>query len=253
MSIPGRFPSVRRPRTRCRAVERQHCAGLFLTLFLRGRTSRGLQEDKRCPSRSAQKLAWTLAAVCAVRADGMSSSAAFRFSCCPLYLHAMTFSFLGLFVASSAGEVLFNKEEADILLHRPIAPRALLWAKVSVLVEVSLWLAIAFNLGGFFAGCLAAEDGSWAIPSPICFRWARKRCSARAASCWFTRLCLRWFGRERLDGLMTTAQVLARRRGGRRQPALAAVGHSQTDEDCVTFSRDDLVDRALSPGLVRGA
>ena len=43
-----------------------------------------------------------------------------------LYLHAMTLVFLGMFVASSAGEVLFNKEEGDILLHRPITARALL-------------------------------------------------------------------------------------------------------------------------------
>src|SRR5206468_1735165 len=63
-----------------------------------------------------------------------------------IYLHAMTFIFLGMFVAASAGEVLFNKEEADILLHRPVTAGALLWAKVSVLIQVSLWLAGAFNL-----------------------------------------------------------------------------------------------------------
>ena len=69
-----------------------------------------------------------------------------------VYLHAMTFVFLGMFVAASAGEVLFNGQEADILLHRPISPRALLWAKVRVLLEVSLWLAGAFNLMGFSSG-----------------------------------------------------------------------------------------------------
>ena len=46
-----------------------------------------------------------------------------------LYLHGMTFVFLGMFIAASAGEVLFNKEEGDILLHRPITSKALLWAQ----------------------------------------------------------------------------------------------------------------------------
>jgi hypothetical protein len=40
-----------------------------------------------------------------------------------LYLHSMTLVFLGMSIASSAGEMLFNKEEADILLHRPVTPR----------------------------------------------------------------------------------------------------------------------------------
>ena len=99
-----------------------------------------------------------------------------------VYLHAMTFVFLGMFVASSAGEMLFNKEEADILLHRPVTPRAMLWAKIRVLVEVSLWLAGAFNLVGLFVGFAAA--GNWRFPivhlAPP--RW--RRCSARAAWCW---------------------------------------------------------------------
>src|ERR1700733_2278712 len=75
------------------------------------------------------------------------------------YLHAMTFVFLGMFVASSAGEILFNKEEADILMHRPIGPKTMLWAKIRVLVEVSLWLAGAFNLVGLFVGF--GSSGNW--------------------------------------------------------------------------------------------
>src|SRR5438876_9202170 len=80
-----------------------------------------------------------------------------------LYTHAMTLMFIGLFVAASAGEVLFNKEEADILLHRPVTPRALLWAKIGVLVQVSLWLAGAFNLAGLLVG-VWAKDGGWLFP-----------------------------------------------------------------------------------------
>ena len=124
-----------------------------------------------------------------------------------VYLHAMTFVFLGMFVASSAGEVLFNKEEADILLHRPINARALLWAKVRVLIEVSLWLAGAFNLAGLMVG-LTARDGHWWFPIVHILSTALEALFGTGCVVMIYQLCLRWFGREKLDALMTTAQVL---------------------------------------------
>ena len=124
-----------------------------------------------------------------------------------VYLHAMTFVFLGLFVASSAGEILFNDEEADILLHRPVSPQAFLRAKVSVLVKVSLWLAFAFNLAGFFAG-LSASDGDWRFPVAHVVSTCLEALFCTGFVVMIYQLCLRWFGRERLDGLMTGAQVL---------------------------------------------
>src|SRR5205809_32322 len=130
---------------------------LFLTLFLRGRSSRGLQK-KGAPKSIGQKLAFTLFfyALFGAIALGFVNQPVFALSA---YLHAMTFVFLGMFVASSAGEVLFNKEEADILLHRPVSSKAMLWAKIRVLIEVSLWLAGAFNLVGLFVGLSSA--GNW--------------------------------------------------------------------------------------------
>ncbi len=123
-----------------------------------------------------------------------------------LYLHAMTFVFLGMFVAASSGEVLFNKEEGDILLHRPIEPKVLLRAKIRVIVEVSLWLAAAFNLAGFFVG-MAVPDGGWRFP----LAHALSTCLEALFCAGFVvlgyQLCLRWFGRERLDSLMTGAQM----------------------------------------------
>ena len=126
---------------------------LFLTLFLRGRTSRGLRKES-APKSMGSKLAFTLLLYAAV------GFVAFTFRREPVfalaaYLHGMTLVFVGLTVASSAGEVLFNKEEADILLHRPVTSRALLRAKVVVLVQVSFWLAGAFNLAGLFVGVRA--------------------------------------------------------------------------------------------------
>ena len=177
---------------------------LFLTLFLRGRGVRGLNKEG-APKSVGQKLALTLFFY-------------FLFGCMALfflrqpifalavYLHAMTFVFLGMFVASSAGEILFNKEEADILMHRPISPKTMLWAKIRVLVEVSLWLAGAFNLVGLLVGF--GSSGNWRFPIAHVFSTTLEALFCTGCVVLVYQLCLRWFGRERLDGLMTLAQVV---------------------------------------------
>src|SRR5436190_8370854 len=123
-----------------------------------------------------------------------------------LYLHGMTFVFLGMFVAASAGEVLFNKEEGEILLHRPITARTLLWAKIGVLVEVSLWLALAFNLAGFFVGVSSSVGWVFLLAHALSTILEALLCTGFVVLTY--ELCLRWFGRERLEGLMTTVQVI---------------------------------------------
>jgi ABC-2 type transport system permease protein len=179
---------------------------LFLTLFLRGRTSRGLQL-KKAPKSLGEKLALVLLF------NGLFGCFAFFLVGQPVfavavYLQSMTFVFLGMFIASSAGEILFNKEEADILLHRPVTSRDLLWSKIRVLVEVSLWLAGAFNLAGLFVGLLA-PDGGWAFPLVHAISTILQALFCTSCIVVVYQLCLRWFGRERLDGLLTTAQVVA--------------------------------------------
>lgn len=191
-AIAAAVPSTRR------ALRR-----LFLTLFLRGRGARGLRKES-APKSVGSKLGLTLffyalagllALIC-VRQPVFSLS---------LYLHGMTLVFLGMFVAASAGEVLFNKEEGDILLHRPVTARQLLWAKIGVLVEVSLWLAGAFNLVGIVIGFVT---GGWLFPIVHAFSTALEALFCTGCVVLVYQLCLRWFGRERLDGLMTAAQVL---------------------------------------------
>ena len=119
---------------------------LFLMLFLRGRSSRGLQR-KGAPKSVARRLITVLIFY------SLFGCVALQFVKQPIfslaiYLHGVTFVFLGMFISSSAGEVLFNKEESDILLHRPITPQALLWAKISVLIEISLWIAASHEPRG---------------------------------------------------------------------------------------------------------
>src|SRR5216117_2048671 len=178
---------------------------LFLTLFLRGRGARGLRKES-APKSVGSKLALTLLfyALFGLVALVFRGQPVFALA---IYLHAMTLMFLGMFVAASAGEVLFNKEEADILMHRPVTPRALLWAKIGVLVEVSLWLAGAFNLVGFLVG-VGAAGGGWLFPVVHAISTILEALFATSCVVLVYQLCLRWFGRERLDGLMTTAQVV---------------------------------------------
>lgn len=178
---------------------------LYLTLFLRGRSSRGLNKDK-APKSVGGKLWGTLAMYALVGFIALTflGKPSFMLS---FYLHGMSLLFLGMFIASSAGEILFNKDEAEILLHRPVAPRVLLWAKVTVLTRISLWLACAFNLVGLVMGSVG-KNGTWLfLPvhlASTCL--AALFCSGSVVLLY--QLCLRWFGREKLDNLMTGAQVL---------------------------------------------
>jgi hypothetical protein len=177
---------------------------LFLTLFLRGRGVRGLGQQG-APKSLGQKLALTLFfyLLMGCLALPFRHQPVFPLA---IYLHAMTFVFLGMFIAASAGEILFNQQEGEILLHRPVTPRALLWAKVRVLIEVSLWLAGAFNLVGLFVGL--AGSGGWRFPLVHIFATVLEALFCTSCVVLGYQLCLRWFGRERLDSVMTIAQVL---------------------------------------------
>ncbi len=122
-------------------------------------------------------------------------------------LHGVTFFLLGMYVAASAGEVLFNKDEADILLHRPVLPQTVLWAKARVLVEITLWLGGAFNLMGLFIGWLAVPDAGWLFLVSHTLSVSLEALFCVGGVVLTYELCLRWFGRQRLDSLMTTAQI----------------------------------------------
>ena len=193
-------PPVLKPAKATSAVLRR----LFLTLFLRGRSARGLRKST-APQSIATKLSLTLAFYAFFGCIILPAFIGQPLFAMSLILHSATIIFLGMFVASSAGEVLFNKEEADILLHRPVAPRTMLWAKVRVLVEVSLWMAGAFNLGGLVAGAMGV--GGWMFPVAHILSTVMEALFCAGGVVVVYQLCLRWFGRERLDGLMTMAQV----------------------------------------------
>jgi len=178
---------------------------LFLTLFFRGRSSRGLKKQTPVVS-IATKLRVILILYAAL---GLSVAVLWRQSIFVLssYLHALTFMFVGMSIATSAGEMLFNDEEADILLHRPVPERALLWTKVSVLLRVSLWLAVAFNLTGFVVGTISPQGSVW-FPVAHAASTSLEALFCAGMTVLAYELCLRWLGRERLEGLLTTVQVI---------------------------------------------
>lgn len=178
---------------------------LFLTLFLRGRSARNLQANK-APGSISSKL-------------GLALLFYFAFGCLSfsfihqsllalsIYLHGMTLVFVGMFVASSTGEVLFNVHESEILLHRPVTPRELLWAKVTVLIQVSIWLAGAFNLAGLLAGTFVGDGGWTYIPAHAASTILQALFCTGFVVLGY-QICLRMFGRERLNNVMTTVQVI---------------------------------------------
>ena len=125
-----------------------------------------------------------------------------------LYLHGMTTMVVGMFIVMTAGEALFNKDESEILMHRPVSSRLLLTSKISVLVVVSLWIAGAFNLVGFVVGSAFTPDGSWLWPVSHIVSTTLEACFCVSCVVLLYQLCMKWFGRERLDNLMTTVQVL---------------------------------------------
>ncbi len=178
---------------------------IFLLLFLRGRAFRGLNA-KRAHGSVGTKLGLMLGVYVVFGALCLTLVHEPVFVMAA-YLHGLTFVMVGLFVAGSAGEVLFNRDEADIFGHRPIAPRTLLWARVSVMVQVALWLTAALNLVGLVGGMFAA-DGQRYFPLVHAAALVADTLFCIGTIVVGYQLCLRWFGRERLDGVITAVQIV---------------------------------------------
>jgi ABC-2 type transport system permease protein len=180
---------------------------LFLTIYLRGRSSRGLKL-KTAPKSVGRKLALALLVYVffGLFSLGFLAHNQTLFALA-IYAHSMTFVFLGMFVSSSAGEVLFNKDEADILMHRPITTKDLLWSKIHVMIQISLWLAGALNLVALVVGVYVV-DGGILFPFIHIVSTVLEALFCTGCVVLTYQLCLRWFGRERLDSLMTMTQVI---------------------------------------------
>jgi len=78
-----------------------------------------------------------------------------------IVVHAMTFFVVGMAITSESGDILFNTNESDVLVHRPIHPRTLLLAKSINLIGFTLILAGALNLFPTFFGLAAGGARFW--------------------------------------------------------------------------------------------
>ncbi|MBX7206895.1 MAG: hypothetical protein K1X78_01175 [Verrucomicrobiaceae bacterium] len=177
---------------------------LFWKLLFRGRA---VQQAGAQRTRRQMGLAFTLFIYAVFGA--MPAILAVRANCFALavVLHGFTFMFASLTLASSAGTMLFMKEEAEILLHRPVTPRELLRAKCAVLAGFSLLLAFALNIGGFVAGPFC-KGATWRFVPVHLLSTVLLMVFSAASIVLVYNACLKWFGRERFDNLLTFMQTI---------------------------------------------
>lgn len=192
VATTGRVPSAHRV-----------LCGLFLRLFLRGRPR---SKVEAAGAGVAMRLVGLLVLYVLLGVVGISTLKLGVFERSTT-LHAFTLMMVGIMMAGSSGTLLFNVEEADILLHRPVTPRALLGAKVWVMVVMGVTLAIALNLIGLIVGVVGAH-GTWLFVPAHLVALVLEVVFAASLVTLAYGLCLRWFGRERLDNFITAAQVL---------------------------------------------
>jgi ABC-2 type transport system permease protein len=122
-------------------------------------------------------------------------------------LHSVTFFVVGIQIVSGAGDLLFNTNEADVLAHRPVSPKALVRAKARVMVRVATWAAIAINLTGVLVGALAAH-GNIVFIFAHTFTIFLEALFATASVVVLYALGMRIVGRARVDRVVTGLQVL---------------------------------------------
>lgn len=177
---------------------------LFWKLLFRGRAAQqaGVQKTRRQMGLGLTLVIYSLVGLMPAMVSRYPDI--FVFACT---LHGFTLMFASLTLASSAGTMLFMKEEAEILLHRPVTPQQMLRAKCAVLAGFAFVLALALNLAGLVTG-LWSRGGTWRFIPAHLFSTALLMLFSAAVIVLVYNACLKWFGRERLDNLLTTLQSL---------------------------------------------
>jgi ABC-2 type transport system permease protein len=189
---------------RCPPSPAKVLRSLFWRLLFRGRAAQqaGTHQKRRQLGLGFTMLIYALVGI--LPAMFAQNADAFIFASA---LHGFTFMFASLSLASSAGTMLFMKEEAEILLHRPVTPQQMLRAKCAVLAGFALMLALALNLAGFVTG-LSSKGATWRfIPAHLLSTSLLMLFSA-ASIVLVYNACLKWFGRERFDNLLASVQSL---------------------------------------------
>src|SRR5262245_12643597 len=122
-------------------------------------------------------------------------------------VHSMTFFVVGMAVTSESGDILFNTNESDVLVHRPVHPLTLLLAKSINLIAFTLILAGALNVFPMFFGLAASGAQAWfPVVHLISMILLCVFCAA-AVICTYG-LIIRYLDREKFDNFAACSQVI---------------------------------------------
>jgi ABC-2 type transport system permease protein len=121
-------------------------------------------------------------------------------------LHSMTFFVVGMALTAESGDILFNVNESDVLVHRPIHPRTLLLAKSLNLIAFALLLAFALNLFPTFFGMYASGAQPWfPLVHLISIILLCVFCAAMVVCAY--GFVIKFFDREKFDNFAAWSQV----------------------------------------------
>jgi ABC-2 type transport system permease protein len=121
-------------------------------------------------------------------------------------LHGITFFTVGMSAIIESNDVLFDPQEDEILLHRPISPATLIAAKGLALVGFTMLLAGALNLFPTFFLLAAQGAHPWIPIVHLVSTALLVVCVCAAVVCSYG-LILRLFGREKFENLAVIAQI----------------------------------------------
>jgi hypothetical protein len=123
-----------------------------------------------------------------------------------IIVHAMTFVVVGMAVTSESGDILFNANESDVLVHRPIHPKTLLLAKTINLVTFTLVLATALNLFPTCFGIAVSGARVWFPAIHLLSMIALCVFCSAAVVCVYG-LVIKFLDREKFDNFAAWSQV----------------------------------------------
>ena len=123
-----------------------------------------------------------------------------------IIIHAMTFFVVGMAVTSESGDILFNANESDVLVHLPIHPRTLLLAKTINLVAFTLVLATALNLFPTFFGLAISGARPWFPVAHLLSMMMLCVFCAAAVVCVYG-IVIKFLDREKFDNFAAWSQV----------------------------------------------
>lgn len=122
-------------------------------------------------------------------------------------IHSMTLVVVGMAVTSESGDILFNRNESDVLLHRPIHPRTLLLAKTLNLILFTLILSGALNLAPAFSALACPGVKPWYPLTHFLLIILDSIFASAAVVCSYG-IVMRFVDRERFDNFAAGAQMV---------------------------------------------